>query len=305
MKVIITGGAGFLGQHLAEHLKNGSNDVLVIDNLIRAKAETARKLRLNGVDVKIADIQSRKIAKVLHQWKPDAIVHAAALTSVEESIREPELYNRINATGTLQMLRASLEAHCDHFVYISSAAVYGNPEYLPINEKHPLKPLSPYGASKMAGEVYTHAFGNYSLKTAILRLFNIYGSGQNLQYAGVIAKFLELLKQGKPPVIFGDGEQTRDFIHVSDVTNAIGKVIEIKAEGTFNVASGMPVTVNTLAQIMIRKSGAKMRAKHVDARPGDIKHSYADVNNTSKQLRWKPTVGLDKGLTQLSKDFGL
>lgn len=299
LTVAITGGAGFLGHHLAVYLKEIGYNVLVIDDLSRVNSENLESLERRNVPLIKEDILSENLPKILKANRPEKVIHTAALTSVEESLEKPDLYNKMNATGTLRMLEASHKAGVKHFIYISSAAVYDEPKYLPIDEEHPLKPKSPYGASKLAGEAYVLYPRNISLKTTILRLFNIYGQGQNPSYAGVITKFLKSINEKKPPTIFGDGEQTRDFIHVSDVAKAIEKALESETEGIYNIGDGKPISINNLAETMISIAGLDLKPEHAPPRRGEIKHSYANINKATLKLKWKPETGLEDGLRQL------
>ena len=298
MKIVITGGAGFLGHHLATYLNDKGHKVMVIDNLSRTNPENLELLKRHNIPLIMEDILSETLPKILEKERPEKVVHTAALTSVEESLKKPDLYNTINAVGTHRLLEASKKAGVKQFIYISSAAVYGDPQYLPIDENHPLKPKSPYGTSKLAGEIHVQSYRNHGLKMTILRLFNIYGQGQNPSYAGVITNFLQLINK-KPPTIFGDGEQTRDFIHVSDVVKAIWKALESETEGVYNIGSGKPVSINSLARTMINLAGLELKPEHAPPRQGDIKESYANINKATKYLKWKPETTLEDGLKHL------
>ncbi len=297
MKVAITGGAGFLGHHLAIHLQKQGYSILIIDNLSRTNSQSMQLLKQHKIKITRESILSKNLAETLAETRPDVIIHAAALTSVEESLRRPNLYSRINTAGTHRVFEESRKAGVSHFIYISSAAVYGDPEYLPVDESHPLKPKSPYGATKLAGESY--ASGGSRVKTTALRLFNLYGPRQNPQYAGVIERFMRSIKAGVPPTIFGDGEQTRDFIHVLDVAKAIQKSLETGTEGTFNIGSGKPASINSLAETMLSIAKLDSKPEHAPQRSGEIRESYADIGKAERQLSWKPEISLEDGLAQL------
>jgi UDP-glucose 4-epimerase len=180
-------------------------------------------------------------------------------------------------------------------IHISSAAVYGEPQRLPIDEGHPMRPLSPYGLSKLAGEQMTQMLAPGA---AVLRLFNVYGPGQTGTYAGVISKFVERAKRGLPPVIYGDGTQTRDFIHVADVARLVEVVLDRGAAGVYNVGTGRAVSIRELAAIVMRLAGLGGEPLYAPPRPGDIKHSAADVSK-AKSLGWQPQMPLEEGLREL------
>lgn len=301
MKVVITGGAGFLGHHVAIQLNHVGYKIIIVDNLSRARSENLELLKKYNIPILREDILSENILKIINEYKPECVVHAAALTSVEESLKKPDLYNTVNSEGTLRMLQASKEAGVKHFIYISSAAVYGDPEYLPIDEEHPLNPKSPYGTTKLEGEAHTRSYFNYGLKTTVLRLFNIYGPRQNPSYAGVITTFLESLREKKPPTIFGDGTQTRDFVYISDVVEAIEKAVESEANGVFNIGSGRTTSINSLAETMIKLSGLNLKPEYCPSRASDIRQSYANIDRANKYIKWNPKTILEEGLKLLMK----
>jgi nucleoside-diphosphate-sugar epimerase len=230
-------------------------------------------------------------------------VHLAALISVEESMRKPDAYHETNATGSMNMLQACVEGCARRFVYISSAAVYGDPAELPLSEASPVKPISPYGATKLAPEFYASAFRSaFGLETVTLRLFNVYGPDQPLNdYSGVMTKFRERLLAGEAPIIYGDGEQSRSFIHVDDVAKAISLSLSKGVAGeTFNIAAGEPVTMNSLAKTMIRLAGkAGLDPVHAPPRTGDIRHSYTKTSKANKLLGFSPSISLEEGLSGL------
>ena len=302
MRVLVTGALGFIGHHLCQHLAKRGFEMFGVDNLSRGRAERMQLLKECGVDVSLIDVRdSEALADFMVRVRPDAVVHLAALISVEESFRKPLLYEDVNVRGTIATALASNKAGVWRFIYVSSAAVYGDPRYLPIDEEHPTEPLSPYGASKLAGEHFSKTLFRGDGRVLILRLFNVYGIGQNPEYAGVVAKFMERLAAGEPPVIYGDGEQTRDFIHVSDVVRAIERalVVELNECVILNIGTGNPTSINELAHKMIRAFGMDVKPVYASPREGDIRHSYADVTKAKKLLGWEPSIGLDEGLKQL------
>ncbi len=300
MNILVTGGAGFIGSHLVDHLVSKKHNLIVLDNLstgelsnIKQHIESGRIVFIEG-DIRNSRAISRATRSV------DAIIHLAALISVEESKLEPILYHQVNVTGTLKLLKAAVKSKVKHFIFTSSAAVYGNPVKLPINENHPLNPISIYGATKIAAEQYIKTYSNlHGLKTTILRIFNAYGPRQKYNpYAGVITIFINNALNNKPLIIYGDGNQTRDFIYVKDVAKAIELAIESQTQGIFNIATGKPTTINQLASTIRELVNPKIEILHDKPRPGDIYHSYADVSKAEKELGFKAKIELREGLIE-------
>ncbi|MBC7130043.1 NAD-dependent epimerase/dehydratase family protein [Candidatus Bathyarchaeota archaeon] len=300
MKVLVTGGAGFIGHNTAIFLKNHGYEVAAFDNLKRATKFALERLSIHHVPLIKGDTLSAKALKNALAGV-DVVVHAAAYISVEESTRKPALYFRNNVAGTANVADACLRKGIK-LIYISSAAVYGNPVALPISETHPTKPISPYGLTKLMGEQAVKFYAEQGLKYAILRLFNVYGPGQSSAYAGVITRFIENLSKNKPPTIHGDGQQTRDFIHVYDVAEAIKLAMEKSVENeTINIASGKPTTIKELAQLTITQANPNLKPVYAKPRPGDIKHSHADTSKAERLLGFKPKINLEQGLKELLK----
>jgi UDP-glucose 4-epimerase len=304
-KVLVTGGAGFIGSHLVDRLVTRGYEIYVLDNLSTGKLDNlAGHLNNEKVHFVKGDIRNAELVEKL-VGEVDYIVHSAALISVPFSIEKPMVTTEVNFNGTLNLLKASVNSNIERFIFISSCAVYGEARYLPIDEGHPPSPLSPYAASKLAAENYCTAFHNtYCLKTVILRLFNVYGPRQDFnQYSGVITQFRQRIRKKLPPVIFGDGTQTRDFIHVSDVTEAISKALEApRVDGeTFNIGSGTAIKIAELAKLMLRLASLDLSIEYDAPRPGDIKNSYADIAKAGKLLNFKPKISLSAGLEALLK----
>jgi UDP-glucose 4-epimerase len=295
MLILVTGGSGFIGSHLCRLLVEKGHEVRVLD-LVEPKAP--------GVDYVQGDVRSFDDAAKSMKGV-DAVVHLAALISVDESVRKPADYHATNVTGSLNVMRACIVGGVRRFVYTSSAAVYGNPSSLPLREDSPTVPISPYGATKLAPELYAGAFhASYGLFPIVLRLFNVYGPGQALNdYSGVITRFIENARAGRSPVIFGDGQQSRSFINVRDVSAAIYLAVTSRiAFGTFNIASKGPITINDLARMTLSAAGRNdLLPVHQDPRPGDITHSYANTSKAHLVLGFEPKVGLDEGLDELLK----
>ncbi|MBU4374360.1 MAG: NAD-dependent epimerase/dehydratase family protein, partial [Euryarchaeota archaeon] len=247
MKILLTGGLGQVGSYLGERLSD-SNEVTIIDNF----SNSLNNIKLpSKIKIIRGDIRNQKVVNELVS-EADAIIHTAAQTSVNKSIEDPVYDADNNINGTLNFLEAARKSDIERFIYISSAAVYGDPITLPVNEEHPTNPLSPYGLSKLTSEKYTRLYYNlYGLPTVCLRPFNIFSPRQNPEspYSGVITKFIERIRNDQNPIIFGDGNQTRDFVYIEDVAAAIFNTVENKkAVGdVFNIGTGKPTRIKELA----------------------------------------------------------
>jgi len=301
-RVLVTGGAGFIGSHLVDGLMGGGFDVVVLDDFSGGRRENLSvhfgkpNFCLVEGDVRVkADVE-----KALDGV--DVVFHLAAIVSVDFSVKNPLLVNEVNVGGPLNVLRESLNAGVKRFVYASSCAVYGEPVNLPINEEHPTKPMSPYGVSKLAAEHYCRVFYEvYGVETVCLRFFNVYGPRQVVgPYSGVIMKFIDRLKRGEGPIIYGDGEQTRDFVFVGDVVDAClrGMRCENCVGETINVGSGVETTVNKLADGLIELFGmCDVKPVYAEPRAGDIRRSCADLGKAERLLGYKPKTSLREGLS--------
>ena len=291
MRVVVTGGSGFIGSHVVEALHRRGCEVVSVDlNASQYAPEGVEALRLDVRD-------EAALREVLREV--DAVVHLAALVDARESLYEPSRYHDVNVGGTLALLKACRDAGVGRVVLASSAAVYGNPARVPVSEDHPLRPLNPYGATKVACEAYASAFHHsYGLPVVILRIFNAYGPRQTRAYAGVVSIFVRNALMGRPLVIYGDGEQTRDFIYVSDVVRAIVAAVESGVEfGVFNVGTGRQTSVNELARLVLELTGRPdLQVVHREGVPGDVRHSCADVTRIARELGWRAEVGLREGL---------
>ncbi|MDY6865459.1 MAG: GDP-mannose 4,6-dehydratase [Halobacteriota archaeon] len=295
-KVLVTGGLGQIGSYIVERLSD-MHKVTVIDNYsFPAKEEVP-----DGVNVIRADVQDPNIQKVVSE--NDVIIHTAAQISVERSTRDPLFDALNNINGTINLLEAARSGAVERFVYLSSAAVFGEPVKLPIDELHPQNPLSPYGVSKLGGEKYCMAYhSTYGLATVCTRLFNIYSPRQNPNnpYSGVISKFIDRVTECKPPVIFGDGSQTRDFVSVHDVVDMITIVMEEEdAIGeVYNVGTGSKIDIYDLAKLVIELSGKDLDIEYCESRKGDIVESYADISK-AKKIGYLPKIKLREGLMDM------
>jgi UDP-glucose 4-epimerase len=303
-KAIVTGGAGFIGSHLSRELYERGYNVTILDDLSTGKRENIADLlaRPSGEGkvkfVHDSILKSPLLLKLLAGV--DYVFHLAAIASVPASIRDPFTSHIVNLTGTLNLLEAARTSRVKKVVFFSSAAVYGDTPVLPQSEGMLPAPLSPYAVTKLAGEYYCAAFQNvYQLDTISLRFFNVYGPGQdpNSQYAAAIPKFIIKVLAGDVPVIFGSGEQTRDFVFVRDAAAAAITAAESTATGVYNVGGGHTVTVNELVRLILKITGKDLKPVYQEARVGDILHSLADISRI-KALGYHPRFNLEAGLKE-------
>jgi nucleoside-diphosphate-sugar epimerase len=307
-RILVTGGAGFIGSHLVPHLLELGHSVTVLDNLSFGKMAN-----LNGVLdhpkflFQRGDITDKALPKAVFDGV-DSVIHLAALIDISASVANPIQNHEVNVNGTFNMLQAAVKHGVKKFVFASSTAVYGDAKTLPLRENIALNPISPYAASKIAGEAYCSAYAScFGLEVTALRFFNIYGSrSENSSYSGVITAFLKKTVRDEGLTIDGDGEQTRDFIHVSDVVKAVTIALErkegLKSE-VFNVCTGVPTSINQLADTLKEISGKKLKVKHGPARVGDIRSSYGDPAKAAENLGFRAAVDLKQGLQMLLEEF--
>jgi UDP-glucose 4-epimerase len=312
--ILVSGGLGFIGRHLIDKLSNEEDysKIIIIDNLSNAQpyskniipSNTGSKIKFYKTDIR----DKRTVSDIIRREKINACVHLAAKMSVEDSVRNPEEVANVNIQGTLSMLEACSQNNVKAFVFASSAAVYGHAKVLlPIPEDHVLEPLSPYGATKVAGEALVNSYKNCGKikKAIILRFFNVYGQGQSNEYAGVITNFADRLSTGLPPVIYGDGTQARDFISVDDVADiliaATVQTEQIGLSSTFNVGTGSPVTINELAKKMIHIFKVdNIEPIYREANKGDILFSVADTRRLKHILKAQAKINIDDELMKIA-----
>ena len=286
-KVIVTGGLGFIGSHIVERL-NDTNEVLIIDDQSTGKIENIKHLDFSKIDTTLGDITNINLEEIFDG--ADYVFHHAAKISVPESVKDPLTSNEVNITGTLKVLEAAKNADIKKVVFASSSAVYGDTKSLPLSEEISINPLSPYAVTKAAGELYCSVFSEaYGLPTVALRYFNVFGPRQdpNSHYAAVIPQFIDKMLKNESPIIYGDGEQSRDFISVKQVVDANIHAAESKETGTFNIGLGNSTTINQLFEIINNVIGNDIEPVYEKERPGDIKHSLADINK-SKSIGFDP-----------------
>jgi len=294
VKFIVTGGTGFIGNNIVRQLLKQSHTPIVIDSMYRGNIENISSLDVEFHKVDIRDFnQLRDIVK-----NSDGIFHEAALTDVQESFTRQQEYNDVNVKGTENIFKIAKEFDLK-VVYASSSSVYGNPKKIPISENSECHPINPYGKTKLDDEFLAEKYSKDKVSIIGLRYFNVYGKGQTGSYAGVITKFINKLKQGKSPLIFGSGTQLRDFIFVEDVALAnIAAMQSNVKNGFFNIGTGITTSIEQLAKIMIELSGLKLEPEYEKALDGDVQSSQADTSLTESMLKWKYSVGLREGLTK-------
>ena len=294
MKFVITGGAGFIGSHIAKHLVEKNHDVIVVDNLSRGRLENLSKIK-EQIEFKKMDILDfNSLKKVI--FNSDGIFHQAALTSVPESFIQKEKYHNVNVKGTENIFKLAKEFG-KKVVYASSSSIYGNTTTIPIKENFEKNPINPYGITKLDDEKLAKKFHDLGLSVIGLRYFNVYGIGQTNDYAGVITKFIDLINVNKSPIIFGDGTHTRDFISVEDIAKANLLSMESNTDFSFlNIGTGISTSIKELAELMIELSGKKLEISFDDLPLGDVKDSLADVSLAKKLINWNYETSLKNGL---------
>ena len=288
IKCVVTGGAGFIGSHITETLiDNGVSQVTIIDNMTTGNIENLKDLDHDKIQLECADITTTDLKSIF--LGHDYVFHEAALISVPESIKHPTKTNEVNINGSYRVLKAACESGIKKVISASSAAVYGETDILPNTETLPLKPLSPYAVSKSMLELYSYTFTNtYNLPTACLRYFNVFGPRQNSEsaYSGVIPKFISALINDKQPIIYGDGEQTRDFIYVKNIAKANYEMINNDATGIFNIAHGKTTSINQLLEYICEIMGY------------DIINSVADISKAEEEFGFKSEHDFKKELKE-------
>ncbi len=306
MKVLVTGGAGFIGSNLVRALLARGDDVRVLDNF-----STGSRRNLSGLeqDVEVVEGELRSYERVHNAVRGTEIVyHLGALGSVPRSVQDPLTSSAVNVEGTLNVQLAARDEGVRRVIYASSSSIYGNQSELPLRESMAPDPISPYGVAKLAAERYCVSFSRVyeSFETVVLRYFNVFGPRQDptSQYAAVVPLFITAIAAGRPVTIFDDGEQSRDFTYIDNVVAA--NLLAADAEGAsgriFNISGGAPTTVNALAEAVGRLLGKPVERRYLPPRPGDLRNSWADVSEARRLLGFEPQIELEEGLRRTA-DF--
>ena len=296
MKILITGGMGFIGLYLVDYLLKQGNEITILDNFSNSNKKSRKKIENNNLKIIEGDI--RKINDVLNSIKnQEIVIHLAAKISVEESIKNPKETFDVNVGGTRNVINACEKSNIKKLIVASSAAVYGeNVSNIKLKETSKTNPISPYGESKllMENEIKKTQIKNKKLNCIILRFFNIFGKGQSTEYAGVITKFIEKISTDETIEIFGDGLQQRDFISIYDVIESIDNAINNGKSGTYNIGRGETITIKELAKIMVAYSKKNIKISHLPPKKGDIKFSGANISLAKNEIKYSPKYGLEK-----------
>ena len=302
-RILVTGGTGFIGSHTIDRLLAEGREVWVLDNLSTGSLDNLATHTSDGsLKFVQGDIGDQSLLNEMMS-NVDSVIHLAALLDHEKCLRNPQLADEVNHGGTISLLEEARKHDVERFVYASSAAVYGDVPRMPIAEDYELAPLTPYGASKLAGERKCVDYWlSHGLRTICLRYFNVFGPRQSSrQYSGAITSFMNKLKQGRPPTIYGDGFQTRDFVHVSDVAAANILALDSERNGeVYNIGTGNESTIINLAQQLINISGQpSITPVHTSERQGEIRRSVADIRKSKTQIQYIPKTDLQKDLRDL------
>jgi UDP-glucose 4-epimerase len=302
MKIVVTGGAGFIGSHVVEVYLARGHEVLIVDNLVTGKRENLHpKARFFELD-----IGDPKTADLIRSERPDVVNHHAAQMDVRKSVADPIFDAQTNILGTIELLKASRDAQVKKFLLVSSGgAVYGEQETFPAPESHPTWPVSPYGVSKRSGELYAHFFmAEYGLPFVAFRYANVYGPRQDPHgEAGVVAIFSGRMLRGEPITVNGDGSQTRDYVYAGDVARMSALALETDATGPVNIGTGVETDVNQLAALLLEAAKSKSEVRHGPAKSGEQKRSVVDVHRAADAFGWRPEMSLREGLSRTVEFF--
>ncbi len=299
MRYLVTGGAGFIGSHIVDELVRRDHEVVVLDDLSTGREANVAGVR-QKIDFRVGDITDlRDVQAACHG--ADFVIHLAARASVPKSVEDPIGTNRANIDGTLNVLVAARDARVRRFVFAASSSAYGEVAEQPKIESMIPAPISPYGVSKYVGELYAQVFGRvYGLENACIRYFNVFGPRQDptSQYSGVLSRFMLAVLQNKRPVIYGDGEQSRDFTYIANIVDATLRACEAEGAsgGVFNGGTGARITLNQVIALLAKITGREIRAAYEPPRTGDIRDSQADISLARRVLGYEPRVLFEEGL---------
>lgn len=296
MNIMVTGGAGFIGSHIVDKLIKMGHKVVIIDNLSTGKIDNVNK----NAKLYVKDICSEDIFRIFDEEEIEAVYHHAAQIDVQRSIKDPIYDGSVNVLGTINILEACKRYGVGKIIYASSAAVYGHPHYLGIDEKHPIKPISYYGISKYVPEIYINIYSQLcAIDYSVLRYANVYGIRQDPKgEGGVISIFMDKMLRNETRIIYGDGSATRDFIYVEDVVAANIKALTRGSRETINIGTGIATSINDLCETMKEIMGADNSRQFVQERKGDIRHSYFNIEKAKHVLDWTPEYTLQEGLNR-------
>lgn len=299
MRYLVTGGAGFIGSNIVDELVRRDHDVVVLDNLSTGKEENLKVVR-KKIEVRNQSITDLPAVQSACKGA-DYVIHLAALASVPRSVQNPLETNCVNIDGTLNVLLAARDSKVRRFVFAASSSAYGEATDLPKTESMPSSPISPYGVTKYVGELYAQVFGRvYGLENVSVRFFNVFGPRQDptSQYSGVLSRFMLAMIQGQQPVVYGDGEQSRDFTYIDNIVDETLRACEAKgASGmVFNGGTGARISLNEVLKVLSKITGKKIQPAYEAPRAGDIRDSQADISLAGKVLGYKPLIDFDEGL---------
>lgn len=304
VRVVVTGGAGFLGSHAVDALAEAGARVLVLDDLSTGDPANLGRSSMSAVDVAIADVRSETARRAVATYRPQVVVHLAAQVGVPSAVRDPLTDADVNVRGTVNILQAAADAGAMKVIFACSSAIYGQVREaaLPVSEEHLLAPASPYGLSKATGLAYVEWFDRHrGLAGTSLVLGNVYGPRQQPGRGGVVTQFLDAARCGRP-VLIRDGSQTRDFVHVTDVADAIVRACRGPAAGRVNIGSGRETSIDQLHRLLVEITGRDVPARHTGARRGELRRMRLAVGRACQRLGWQARITLGDGLRALAEE---